>query len=96
VMLARYNCFGESGTASPTGTSSVKGSRRKLHSAWTPPYVVESGREVLQARDLLLKSIALAQIHSMSLAQFSRYALDDSSGCKMQMNDPSSSLAFFR
>jgi hypothetical protein len=37
----------------------------------------------------LLKSIALAQIHWISLAQFLRYYLDDSSGCNMQGANPS-------
>ena len=41
------------------------------------------------------KSIALAQIHWMSLAEFLRYHLSDSLGCRIQGTNPSS-FAFFR
>jgi len=51
--------------------------------------VVESGNRSFGTRDLFLKSIALAQIHWMSLAQFLRYSSDDSSGCKMEDTNPS-------
>jgi hypothetical protein len=56
---------------------------------------VESGRVGFRPSDLLLKSIALAQICGISLARFLRYSLDDSSGSKMQTINPSS-FAFFR
>ena len=42
--------------------------------------VMESGQVVFSASDFLLKSIALAQICGISLAQFLRYSFNDPSG----------------
>jgi len=39
------------------------------------------------ARDVLLNSIALAQMYWMSLAQFFRYPFDDSTRCTMQRSE---------
>ena len=44
---------------------------------------------VLLTSDLLLKSIALAQINGMTLVQFLGYPLDDSSGGMMLYINPS-------
>jgi hypothetical protein len=56
---------------------------------WKFRIVSESGGSSFWTSDLLLKSIALAQINGMTLAQFLGYPLDDSSGCMRQYTNPS-------